>query len=287
MPSAIASPRAKGAESMVYAIFSASVLVAIGAVYAAAVGWLWWRQERLLFEPEPLPLDDPICSDDDTREFFIEVPGARLSVAHLKRENPRGVFFFLHGNSGNLKKWFQELDAFRQANFDVVMFDYRGFGKSGGCIESEQQLRADVQAVWEHFAPMYEGKRVVISGQSLGTGLAAGLAAHLCAEGRAPDLTLLVSPYSSMKALAAELYPWVPVQVLRYPLHTLEHAAKLLGPVMLIHGDKDELIPIHHSETLAKSFRSAQLLRVTGAGHSDVHQFPSVRQALLSALGRL
>ena len=287
MPSAIASTSGKGAAAMVYAIFSASVVVAIGAVYAAAIGWLWFRQERLLFEPEPLSLDDPICADPDTREFFVDVPGARLSVAHLKRENPRGVFFFLHGNSGNLKKWFAELEAFRQANFDVVMFDYRGFGKSSGAIESEEQLRADVQAVWAHFAPMYEGKRVVISGQSLGTGLAAGLAAQLCAAGRAPDLTLLVSPYSSMRALAAELYPWVPVKVLRYPLHTLEHAAKLLGPVMLIHGEKDELIPIHHSETLAKSMRSAQLLRVTGAGHSDVHQFPSVRQALASALGRL
>lgn len=272
---------------MVYAIFSASLLVAVGAVYAAAIGWLWWRQERLLFEPEPLPLDEPINGDADTREFFVEVPGARLSVAHLKRDNPRGVFFFLHGNSGNLRKWFVELDAFRQANFDVVMFDYRGFGKSSGCIESEEQLRADVQAVWDHFAPLYEGKRVVISGQSLGTGLAAGLAAQLGAAGHAPDLTLLVSPYSSMRALAAELYPWVPTQVLRYPLHTLEHAAKLLGPVMLIHGDKDELIPIHHSEMLAKSMQKAELLRVTGAGHSDVHQFPSVRQALVSALGRL
>jgi pimeloyl-ACP methyl ester carboxylesterase len=273
---------------MVYAIFSASLVVAVGAVYAAAIGWLWWRQERLLFEPEPLPQDDPISADPDTREFFVDVPGARLSVAHLKRDNPRGVFFFLHGNSGNLKKWFVELDAFRQANFDVVMFDYRGFGKSSGCIESEEQLRADVHAVWEHFAPMYEGKRVVISGQSLGTGLAAGHAAHLCAAGRAPDLTLLVSPYSSMRLLAAELYPWVPVEkVLRYPLHTLEHCAKLLGPVMLIHGEKDELIPIHHSETLAKSMHKAELLRVDGAGHSDVHQFPSVRQALVSALGRL
>ena len=90
-----------------------------------------------------------------------------------------------------------------------------------------------------------------------------------------------------MKALAAELYPWVPIQVLRYPLQTLEHAARLLGPVMLIHGEKDELIPIHHSETLCNAFRSAQLVRVDGAGHSDVHQFPSMRKALLSALGRL
>jgi len=272
---------------VVYAIFSASVLLAIGTVYAAAVGWLYFWQERLLFEPDPLPADEPITAGEDTHEFFIEVPGARLSVAHLKLENPRGVFFFLHGNSGNLKKWFTELDAFRQANFDVVMFDYRGFGKSSGEIESEEQLRADVNAVWEHFAPMYAGKRVVISGQSLGTGLAAGLAAHMCAAGHAPDLTLLVSPYSSMKALAAELYPWVPIRVLRYPMLTLEHAAKLLGPVMLIHGEKDELIGIHHSEALCKTMRSAQLLRVDGAGHSDVHQFPSVRKALQAALGRL
>ena len=188
---------------MVYAIFSASVLLAIGAIYAGAVGWLYFRQERRLFEPDKLPVDEPICTDPDTREFFVEVPGARLSVAHLARPDPRGVFFFLHGNSGNLKKWFVELDAFRQANFDVVMFDYRGFGKSTSEIESEEQLRADVMAVWQHFAPMYEGKRVVISGQSLGTGLAAGLAAQLCAQGRAPDLTLLVSPYSSMRALAS------------------------------------------------------------------------------------
>ncbi|MGV3494824.1 MAG: alpha/beta hydrolase [Ramlibacter sp.] len=272
---------------MVYAIFSASVLLAIGAIYAGAVGWLYFRQERLLFEPDPLPADEPVCQDPDTCESFVDVPGARLSVAQLRLPNPRGVFFFLHGNSGNLKKWFVDLDAFRQANFDVVMFDYRGFGKSSGQIESEEQLRADVHAVWQDVAARYEGKRVVISGQSLGTGLAAGLAAQLCSDGHAPDLTLLVSPYSSMKALAAELYPWVPMQVLRYPLHTLEHAAKLLGPVMLIHGEKDELIGIHHSEALCSAMRSAQLLRVTGAGHSDVHQFPTVRKALLSALGRL
>ena len=274
---------------MVYAIFSATVLLAIGAIYVGAVGWLYFRQERLLFEPDPLPLDEPICKDPDAREFFIDVPDARLSVAHMQCPNPRGVFFFLHGNSGNLKKWFVELDAFRQANFDVVMFDYRGFGKSSGQIESEEQLRADVNAVWRHFAPMYEGRRVVISGQSLGTGLAAGLSAQLASLGRAPDLTMLVSPYSSMQALAAELYPWVPQQVLRYPLHTLTHAAKLLGPVMLIHGDKDELIPIHHSEQLCSAMgkAKAELLRVTGAGHSDVHQFPTVRKALMSALGRL
>lgn len=272
---------------MVYALFSLGVLAAVGAVYTAAIGWLWFRQERLLFEPTPLPADEALIDDPDVHEQWIDVPGARLSAAQLRLPQPRGVVFFLHGNSGNLRDCLVDLDAFRSVNFDVVMFDYRGYGKSSGRIASEAQLRSDVRAVWEHYGSQYEGKRVVIAGQSLGTALAAGLSAELCASGRAPDLTMLVSPYSSMRALADELYPWVPRQVLRYPLHTAEHAAQLKGPLMLIHGDKDELIGIHHSHALRTAAPSAQLLCVEGAGHGDVHKFPSFRKALHGALGCL
>ncbi|NPC55492.1 alpha/beta hydrolase [Caenimonas soli] len=277
----------KRGNSMVYALFSLGVAAAVAAVYTAAIGYLWFRQERLLFEPTPLPADQKLVDDADVHEFTIEVPGARLSAAQLRMPDPRGVMFFLHGNSGNLTDCLVELDAFREVNFDVVMFDYRGYGKSTGCIASEDQLRADVRAVWKEFSSQYEGKRVVISGQSLGTALAAGLAAELCAAGHAPDLTLLVSPYSSMRALAEELYPWVPRQVLRYPLHTAEHAALVQGPLMLVHGDKDELIGIHHSHALRTAAPAAQLFCVEGAGHSDVHKFPSFRKALAGALGCL
>lgn len=277
----------KRGNNMVYALFSLGLVAAVGAVYTAAIGWLWFRQERLLFEPTSLPPDQPLVDDADVHERWIDVPGARLSTAHLRLAQPRGVVFFLHGNSGNLQDCLVDLDAFRQVNFDVVMFDYRGYGKSSGCIASEEQLRSDVRTVWAEFSQLYEGKRVVISGQSLGTALAAGLAAELCAAGRAPDLTLLVSPYSSARALASELYPWVPRQVLRYPLHTAEHAARLSGPLMLIHGDKDELIGIHHSHALRSAAPTAQLLCVEGAGHNDMHKFPSFRKAVHGALGCL
>jgi uncharacterized protein len=277
----------KRGSNTAYALFSLGVVAALGAVYTAAIGWLWFRQESLLFEPTPLPADQPLVDAPDVQERWVEVPGARLSTAQLRLPEPRGVVFFLHGNSGNLKEWLVDVDAFRQVNFDVVMFDYRGFGKSSGCIESESQLRADVRAVWAEFAGQYEGKRVVISGQSLGTALAAGLAAELCAAGRAPALTLLVSPYSSMRALADELYPWVPRKVLRYPLHTAEHAALLSGPLMLIHGDKDELIGIHHSHALRTAAPAAQFLCVEGAGHGNLHKFPSFREAVHGALGCL
>jgi pimeloyl-ACP methyl ester carboxylesterase len=260
-------------------------LPAVGAaLYGAALAWLWFRQERLLFEPEQLAQDEPVCSDADTREFTVDVPGAQLSVAQLRRPGARGVVFYLHGNSGNLRKWFVGLDAFRELNFDVVMMDYRGYGKSTGRIESEKQLQDDVLAVWQAVAPQYEGRRIVVSGQSLGTGLAAGLAAELCAAGHAPDLTILVSPYSSMRALADEHYPWVPSGVLRYRLPTMDHACRVTGPVMLVHGDKDELIGFHHSEAILRALPQCRLLRVEGAGHGDVHQFPSFREGVASAL---
>jgi hypothetical protein len=270
-----------------YAMASLGLLAACAASYMAAIGWLWWRQEKLLFEPTPLDPDQKLCDDEDVGERWVDVPGARLSCVQLKRPAPRGVVFFLHGNSGNLRDCLVDLDAFREINFDFVAFDYRGYGKSSGRIESEEQLRADVRAVWAAYVSQYDGKRVVIAGQSLGTALAAGLGAHLCAGGRAPDLTLLVSPYSSMRALAEELYPWVPGRVLRYPLQTAQDASRLKGPLMLVHGDKDELIGIHHSRALATAVPAATLHCLEGAGHGDVHKHPGFRSMLAGALAAL
>ena len=272
---------------MVYALFSLGLVAAAAAVYSAAIGYLWLRQERLLFEPTPLDPDEKIVDAADVHERWIEVPGARLTTAQLKLPTPSGVVFFLHGNSGNMRDCLVDLDAFREANFDVVAFDYRGYGKSSGHIESEDQLRRDVRMVWDAFAKEYEGKRIVIAGQSLGTALAAGLGAQLCADGRAPDLTLLVSPYSSMRALGDELYPWVPGRVLRYPLRTMDHATQLKSPLMLFHGDKDELIGIHHSQALATAVPEAVLHCLEGAGHSDVHKHPGFRTKLAGALAAL
>lgn len=255
---------------------------ALGALYLSAVAGLWWDQEGRLFHPEPLPADHRFAFGADVHETWIEVPGARLNALHLRLPRPDGVVFFLHGNSGNLEDWFTATPAFRQANFDLFMLDYRGFGKSTGRIEGQAQLEADVRAAWDAMAPLYRGKRRVIYGRSLGTGLAALLAAEV-----QPELTVLVSPYESMEALAAEHYPWVPTAVLRYPLRTDKALARVKTPVLLLHGDRDTLIPPSHSERLLAVALDATLIRVVGAGHDDVHEFPAYLDALRAALRRL
>src|SRR5437868_4205697 len=140
-----------------------------GLAWSAATAALWWKQEGLLFHPEPLPADTWLATDADVHERFIDVPGAKLSLLELRLAEPKGVVFFLHGNAGNLQTWFTNTEFYRRAGFDLVMPDYRGFGKSSGRIESEAQLHADVAAVLRDVAPRYAGKRVVIYGRSLGT----------------------------------------------------------------------------------------------------------------------
>jgi uncharacterized protein len=263
------------------------VVAGVLALYGAALAFLWWRQESLLFYPEPLPANHPLATAPDIREHRIDVDGAQLSVLQLKLPDPKGVVFFLHGNAGNLASWFSNTEFYRAANFDLVMPDYRGYGKSTGSISGAQQLRADVRAAWNAFEQQYRGRKLVVYGRSLGTGLAADLAEQLSKEGRAPDLTVLVSPYSSMRELTAEFYPWVPGTLLRYPLDTSRHIRQVAGPVLLVHAENDTLIGPQHVQRLQQLQPSARLVLVPRAGHNDLHDSPVYRTEFRSALDRL
>jgi alpha-beta hydrolase superfamily lysophospholipase len=250
--------------------------------YAVLVGALYLWQEQLLFHPLRLPPSYRFVHGSDVHEVHVDVPGARLHALHLRLPRPKGVVFFLHGNAGNVASWFTNVDFYRRANIDLFMLDYRGYGKSTGRIQSEAQLRSDVRAAWQAIAPLYAGRQRVVYGRSLGTGLAAGLAAEV-----QPELTILVSPYRSMQAMAREHYPWVPGLALRYPLRTEDDVARIRGPVWLVHGDQDTLIAPHHSAALRERVPQARLLLVPGAGHNDLQRFDAYLEGLEQVLARL
>ncbi len=256
-------------------------------LYGAALAWLWFRQEKLLFAPTVLAADYRLASAPDIHELTLDVPGARLSAMHLKLPNPKGVVFFLHGNGGSLESWFVNPEFYRSANYDLFMLDYRGYGKSTGQVESEAQLRADVRTVWATVAPQYTGRKVVVYGRSLGSGLAAGLSAEMGAAQRAPDLTVLVSPYTSMAALATDHYPWVPQTLLRYPMRTDQLLDQIRNPLLLVHGTQDPLIAPRHSDALKALVPHAALVFIQGAAHNDLQNFDTYLNAFADALSAL
>lgn len=256
----------------------------LALIYGAVVGWLWWRQERLLFQPQAWPEHEPsTILAPDVHSVWVDVPGARLNALHLRQPHARGLVFYLHGNAGNAATWFSNVDFYRKAGFDLFMLDYRGYGRSTGHIESEAQLLADVRAAWDQVSPQYTGRPCVVFGRSLGTGLAARLASEV-----QPTLTVLVSPYTSMMALAGEQYPWVPQAVLRYPLRSDQAVPQIRGRIWIAHGQLDELIPPRHAQALAAlAAGQATVLIVPGVAHADVQTSEVYLNGLERALNAL
>jgi alpha-beta hydrolase superfamily lysophospholipase len=260
---------------------AAVTLAALAALgYAGALGLLYVKQERIILPASALAADYRFQFDQPFEEVWIPVQGASLHALHFKQPNPRGVVFFLHGNVGNLVSWTTGVDFYRRVNYDLFIVDYRGYGKSTGHIENEAQLYADARAAYDAMAPLYRDKPIVIYGRSLGTALAASLARDV-----QPRLLVLVSPFSSLAASAAQAYPWAPGWVLKYPLRTDAIIGDIKSPILLIHGSEDKLIPLAHSERLKALARSpVELLVVPGAGHSDIHKFPVYLDGLAARL---
>jgi pimeloyl-ACP methyl ester carboxylesterase len=260
------------------------VIVVIAALgYAGILGLLYFAQERMIFPASTLPADYQFRFDHPFEEIRIPVDGAVLDALHFRQPEPRGLVFFLHGNAGDLSSWTTGLDFYRRVNYDLFIFDYRGYGKSTGRIESEAQLHADVRAAWDRIAPQYRDKPIVIYGRSLGTGLGAYLARDVH-----PALLVLVTPYVSLVDAARRTYPFAPGWLLKYPLRTDAIAGDLKAPVLLVHGTRDELLPLDDSKTLSKLIRSpVEMLVVDGAAHNDIHQFPQYLDGLAARLARL
>jgi alpha-beta hydrolase superfamily lysophospholipase len=253
-------------------------LAALG--YAGMLGLLYATQERLIFHGVPLAADYRFQFDQRFEEVRVPVPGAMLDALHFTQEQPRGLVFFIHGNAGNLATWTTGIDFYRRINYDLFIFDYRGYGKSTGRIESEDQLVADVRAAWDAIAPRYRGKPIVIYGRSLGTGLAARLAREVD-----PRLLVLVSAYTSLAAIGKREYPLVPEWLNRYPLHTDAVIGSIKCPILLVHGADDALIPIAESERLKTLARApTELLVIDHAGHHDIQRSATYLDGLGSRL---
>ena len=259
--------------------FSALGLCVSG--YVAVVTFVYFRQEQLIFRPLPLAADHRFAIPD-AMEVKVPVAGAELSALHLRLPNSKGVVYFLHGNGGNLQTWLTSVDFFRHVNYDLFIIDYRGYGKSTGTIESEAQLHADVRAAWDMISPQYVGKKLVVYGRSLGTGLATKLSSEV-----EPDMTVLVSPYESLKAMGDKFYPWLPGAVHRYPMRSDLWLPNIKGSVMIEHGDIDNLIALSNGERLKQIRPATELVVVIGAGHNDIHKFPQYLESLSARLKNL
>lgn len=261
------------------AIFRVFALIAVG--YALLCTLLYLAQERLIFFPERDPLGTRYAFGVPADELFIPVKGAQLHALLFHAKEPRGVILYLHGNAGSLRSWGTVAPALVERGYDVLMVDYRGYGQSTGQINGEAQLHADMAAVYGWLSGRYPEEQIVLYGRSLGSGLAARLAAE-----HRPRLLILESPYDSLEAIARRQFAFVPPFLLKYPLRTYQWIGEVRSPVVIVHGTADTVIPFTDGERLAAAVTTPiQFHPIEGGDHNDLGQFPAYQAAIDAALG--
>jgi pimeloyl-ACP methyl ester carboxylesterase len=251
-------------------------LVALAAAYLGLCAVLFLAQRALVF---PAPHEQANAG----RGSVVMVPGGTPMLWHpIDGGGPVVVHFHGNGEQIGWLGWLADELARRHVSFAAV--EYPGYPGAPG-TPSESAIVTAAEIALEHLTgPMgVSRERIVLSGQSLGTGVAVRLAAN----GWGTRIVLL-SPYTSMPAVAARgALRAFPVWLLmrdRFDSELL--APRIDRPVLILHGSQDEVVPIELGRALSTRFRHARFVEVTGAGHNDLWEHPPTTSEYLGFVAR-
>lgn len=249
-----------------------NLLTSISTIYICTI-FIGCSQESLIFYPEILSPGYPFAFSEPFEEVTVPVVAATLNALLFKAQNSRGVVLYLHGNAGSLRTWGAVAGDFTSRGYDILIPDYRGFGKSTGKITSEKQLLDDGLAVYRLLTKTWPENRIIVYGRSIGTGVATFIA-----RSEKPKMLILESPFLNLIDLASYHYSFLPRPILsmalRYPLRNDRWISDIACPVFLFHGTKDNIIPFDHSVQLERLISAPhRLIRVEGGDHNDLSDF--------------
>ncbi|MBE2233302.1 MAG: alpha/beta hydrolase [Anaerolinea sp.] len=214
---------------------------------------------------------------------LIAADGVKITGWYILAPNPRGAVLYLHGNAGNRRDWAQVAPEFIDRGYNLFILDYRGYGESEG-KPSEKGLYLDGEAAWNWLTARAQLDRIpaYVLGKSLGSGVASYLAAR-----QAPAGLILDSAFTAMHDLIAIHARWLP-RVLTPKLYdTLSRIGTITCPTLVIHGERDDLVPLLHGLTLYRSLRAPKALAIIpGAGHNDIDAFDEYHRWVFSFLSR-
>jgi len=228
------------------------------------------NQERLIFYPEKLPLSFKFDFSGGFEEInFTPRKKIKLNALWFKTDEPKGLVLYFHGNAGSLRTWANVASDFTNHGWDVLIYDYRGYGKSNGLITNESMLHRDAQYVYDQMRAYYEPEHIIFYGRSLGSGIAAKLATK-----HEPALLMLETPYFSFDDVVRHHYSYLPTSmILRYRFPTNKFLKRIKCPVQLYHGTFDQLIPYDSSLRLEQIAENIELLTLQDGTHNNLNTF--------------
>ncbi|MFN0317952.1 MAG: alpha/beta hydrolase [Burkholderiales bacterium] len=250
------------------------------AILVAALSYLgictllFFAQDSMIFLRQPLRAESSaLAARLGAEEFNLATQdGVQLHGWSRKARTPGTAPWLIYfgGNAEEVTGMLEDLS--RYAGIGVVLANYRGYGLSGG-EPSERVFLADGIALYDALAarPDVDRERIIVMGRSLGTGTATYVASQ-----RKARAVVLLSPYDSLTAVAARIYPWLPVPLLmRHPFDSLSRAPSISSPMLAVAGTLDTIVPPSHSQRLHAAWKGeAHLHLLEGADHNDLLQHP-------------
>jgi uncharacterized protein len=232
---------------------------------------LFFFQEKLIFFPEKLDKNFKFNFSSKFEEITIKtIDNKLLNGLLFTADNPKGLIFYLHGNAGSLNSWGEVAKTYVDLHYDVFILDYRGYGKSEGSIASQNQIFQDIQTAYNEMKKRYSEDRIIVLGYSIGTGPATKLAST-----NSPRLLILQAPYYSMVDLMKYNFPVIPAFILKYKFETDLYLKDCKMPIVIFHGNADEVIYYESSIKLKKFFKSSDtLITLNGQGHNGMTDNP-------------
>jgi fermentation-respiration switch protein FrsA (DUF1100 family) len=256
------------------------IVILVAAIFIAGCSLFYLGQENLIFYPEKLPSDYKFTFPGRFEELAWDVDGVKINALHFRAEHSKGVVLYFHGNAGSLRDWGDVAGDFTVLGYDIVIPDYRGYGKSTGKIKNEAMLHQDAAVAYGYLQKQYRENEIVLYGRSIGSGPAVYLA-----KSEKPRMLILEAPFYSMRDVAHYHYPFLPIGlidwILRYPMRCDLWIPEVACPIYLFHGTKDEIVPHSSSEKLLRLIKAkAELITIEGAKHNDLSEFKLYRDQL-------
>jgi uncharacterized protein len=240
------------------------MVAAVG--YGALLALMYVAQRSLMYFPETLRTPPAAAGLPQAQELVLETAdGEKVIVWHVPPRGDAPVVLYFHGNGGSLRLRANRFGRLTADGTGLLALSYRGYGGSTG-RPSEAGLIADAATVHGYAAKTYPNNPLVLWGESLGTGVAVAIAADY------PVARLLLeSPFTSTADIGAAAYPFIPVRLLiKDPFRSDERIGRVSAPVLVLHGERDRVVPISYGEKLYEMIRAPkQFVRLPRAEHND------------------
>ena len=239
---------------------------------------LKYFQEKVVFLPVILPHDHTYDFENDFEEYLWDTPfDGKINVLHFRIENPKGVIAYFHGNADNLHRWGKIAVEFTKFGYDVLVMDYRGYGKSSG-PRNEEYLYSDAQFFYDFAKENYGENKIIVYGRSLGGAFATKIAGE-----NQPKMVILEATFYNLQDIVNR---WLPGKItdkvspkMTYHFLSNQNILKIKVPLYHFHGTKDSVVPLKSGKKLFEVFEkehpkiAKKFIEIKGGTHEDLIKY--------------